>query len=103
MTDDEKWAYVAEIIPQIQLLTYKFESAHAHLMIAPESPLIDPAWRFRDLLINSLEKLVDDKDSNISWFIYDCSFGLLPKEAGYKDDMKMIDSVERLRWLCELG
>lgn len=103
MTNDEKWEHVEKILTLMKIQTDKFDKAVNGLMIAPESPLVEPNGWLEQFLIETLEKLIDDKDENIFWYVYECDYGENPKEAGYENDMREIKTVDDLRWLVELN
>jgi len=70
-------------------------------MIAPESPLIDAQWRIATVLIDALSMLIDDESEFISWFVFECDYGRKAKEAGFNENIQLINSHEKLRWLID--
>ena len=102
MIDDDKWHFVSGVLIDMQKQSDIFSKATKGLLIAPESPLCEPLAKTEDSLITALSFLIDDNFNNISWFVYECEYGRNPKEAGCKNNMKLIDSHDRLRWLIEL-
>ena len=99
---DESWQHVADALDRMRDQSDRFDTAVDGLMIAPESPLREPMGRLEQLVIEGLGRLVGDDFDSIAWYVYDCDYGRKPKEAGCPDDMRLIDSVQRLRWLVEL-
>jgi hypothetical protein len=102
MTDDEKWQFVENTLNETRELLGKFEAVCDPLMLEAGSPVTDPMYCMQDLVVEALSKLCGDKSDSINWFVAECNYGLEPKEAGCSNDMRLIDSVERLRWLVEL-
>ena len=45
--------------------------------------------------------LNDDKEA-VEWYVHECDYGRKGMEAGTKDNMKIIRTVDDLRWLVEL-
>lgn len=103
MTNDEKWKYVADVIAAMRKVADTHSEAVHKLMIAPESPLVDPCHRFEGMLISTLEHLVGDCFQAISWFVYECDYGRKSMEAGCSGSMRKIETVDDLRWLTELN
>jgi hypothetical protein len=100
--DNDKWFFVSGVLIDMQIQSDRLDAAMNGLMISPESPIRDPQARTEGLLIAALSFLIGDNFDNISWFIYECNYGCDAKEAGCKDDMRLINSHDRLRWLMEL-
>ena len=101
MTNDEKWKFIEYALKDFCRLSDKFDATHRPIMLAPESPLLEPMWNIQSLLVKTLEKLCEDDMDNITWYVFECDFGRDKRKAGCKEDMRVIDSVDRLRWLCE--
>lgn len=99
---DKKWSSVEAKLSLLMTYSDKFNLAHDGLMIAPESPLIEPFHVVMGVAIRSISDLVGDGFHSISWYVYECDFGRESKEAGADGDMRVIDNVEKLRWLIEL-
>lgn len=101
MIDEETWLFVSKILIDMQIQSDKLIKATERLLIAPESPLIEPHYVVEGNLIKVIERLIGDDFDNISWFVYECDYGRKPLEAGCKNDMRSIDSIENIRWLIE--
>ena len=99
---DDKWLFVSRCIDDLAKQSDRFDAARDQMMIAPESPLVDPFWQTSEALIQSLSMLVNDNFETLSWFVFECDFGRDPKEAGKEGTTKLIDSHEKLRWIIEL-
>jgi len=99
---DEKWLFVSRCLQDMQKQNDRLMDAIEGLMISPESPLIEPMGFVEDRLLQALSVIVNDEFETFSWFVYECDYGRDPKEAGCKNNMKLIDTQERLRWLIEL-
>jgi len=102
MTTEENWQFINEALTAMMVLSDEIESAQKPLILNPESPLVEPVWRTQALAVDALEKLIGDKDQNINWFVFECDFGRDSKQAGCKDDMRFIETIDDLRWLCDL-
>jgi hypothetical protein len=57
----------------------------------------------QDALITTLSLLAEDNFDSLNWFIFECDYGRSPMEAGLKGNMKLIRTVDDLRWLIELN
>ena len=99
--DDDRWAFVVVAMMDLERQMRRIEKATDRLMIAPESPLIDPFYRIADTMIAACSELIGDSEGSLSWYAYECEFGKNPKEAGVDGDMRKIDSLAQLRWLIE--
>jgi len=99
MISDDDWHFVTECLADMQKQSERFGSAVENLMIAPESPLVDPMGRTEGMLIAALSRLICDESESLAWFVYECDFGRNPKQAGFEGNMKLIDSIETLREL----
>ncbi len=102
MTTDDKWAFVAGVLIEMRDQTDKMQNIVSKLQISPESPIVTPCDKMQDSLISALSLLVEDDFDNLNWFIFECDYGRAPKEAGLKDNMKTIRTVDDLRWVIEL-
>ena len=102
MTPDDKWYFVSGCLQDLQKQSDRLSAATDGLMIAPESPLIEPMGFIEDSLLQALSLLINDDFENLTWFVYECDYGREPKKAGCKTDMRLIDTHDRLRWLIEL-
>ena len=101
MTDDD-WTHITETLTSMRAHCDRHEAALDGLMIAPESPLYQTYWKIEGLLLASLGRIADDDFDSLIWYVYECDYGRKPKEAGQFDDMRLIDSYDRLRWLIEI-
>ena len=98
---EESWAFVFDALDKMQHQNDRLDAATGGLMIAPESPLLDTQWRTVGVLVDALSMLVDDQSDFISWFVYECDYGRDPKEAGFDENIQLINSHEQLRWLID--
>jgi len=103
MIDDNRWFFASGILNKMKRQSDRFGEATKGLMIAPESPLLEPMFQLEESLIATLSFLLEDDSDNINWFVYECDYGRSPNRAGRENDMRLIDSLDRLRWLIELG
>jgi len=102
LTKDDKWAFVAGTLIEMRDQTDKMGEVVSQLQISHESPIVTPCDKMQDSLISTLSLLVEDYFDNLSWFVFECDYGRAPKEAGLKDNMKTIRTVDDLRWVIEL-
>jgi hypothetical protein len=100
--DDATWAFVVARLEELKGQEKRLLTATDGLKLPPESPLIEPFYSLCDSLLLSLSFMIGDNFENLSWWAYECGFGEYPNEAGCKDDMRLIDSLDKLRWLIEL-
>jgi hypothetical protein len=100
--EDDKWFYVETTLRSVQAEIERFNAVTCGLMLSPESPLINPFDFIVNELIEALSMLIGDDRENLSWFVHECEFGQKPMKAGCRDDRRVIDSYEQLRWLMEL-
>ena len=103
MIDEKTWIFVSKMLIDMQIQGDKFRKATEGLLIAPESPLIEPHHVTEGNLIKVLERLIEDDFDKINWFVYECDYGRKPLEAGCENDMRLINSIEKIRWLIELN
>ena len=102
MTDDKTWEFVERSLSIMRDQGDRLKEATDRLHIAPESPLLETHWIVEDAFTRALDRLIGDDYDNISWYVYECDYGRSPNEAGKDGDMRLIDSVQKLRWLVEL-
>ena len=98
---DDTWDFIAQTLLKLKEERDRFDEANDGLLIAPESPLIEPLSNIEALLVAALDKMVGD-DDNIEYFVYECRFGSNPLDAGRDGDMREIKTLADLRWLIEL-
>ena len=75
MALDEKWVFVEAALIKLREFSDEFDAAREPLLLAPESPLVEPMWRTQSVLIDTLEKLVGDEYGNVNWYAFECNFG----------------------------
>ena len=102
MIDNNVWFFVSGMLADMEIQSDIVSDATEGLLISPESPLIEPQYKTMQNLITALALIADDYDDSLNWFVHECDFGRKPKEAGCENNMKLIDSHDRLRWLIEL-
>ncbi len=102
MTDNE-WFFISGCLSDLEKQNDIFEQATNGLMIAPESPLIEPFFKNIDTALCSLSMISGDCFDSLSWFVHECNYGRDAKEAGKKETMRLIDTHEKLRWLIEIS
>lgn len=101
--NDDTWELVSAMLTTLDQESTALAAALAPLMIAPESPLREHFYRLADALTAACGALVGDHAEDIDYFVFECDYGRKPKEAGSYGDMRLIDSLDRLRWLIELS
>jgi hypothetical protein len=63
--------------------------------------LYDTLFAMEDLSIELVEEIVDDKGKWIEWFVYENDCGEKEHEAGRRDNLKKIKTVDDLLELIE--
>lgn len=101
--DDRIWRFVSCELGDMQKQSDRLADATNGLMIPPESPLLDVQYKTEASLVSALSLLIGDEFDALNWFVYECDYGRGPKEAGPKEDMRLIDSHDKLRWLIEIS
>ena len=101
MTPDQKWEYVELVLVNLQGHAENLRETVRDVKIAPESVLCTSFDYVEASLLETLSLLVDDDFNFITWYVYDCDYGMSPKEAGPKDNIRMIETLVDLRWLVE--
>lgn len=100
--NEDDWNFVRSSLEKLKEMSDLHREAYSGAMLMPESPLVEPFFIVQDILVSSLEKLVNDNDETILWWVIECDFGRSPMEAGLGDNSRLIKTVEDVRWLLEL-
>lgn len=100
---DMKWKFVEQSLNLLQEQVDKVNTAARVALLCPESPLWEPAHIIGTRLVQALSELVDDNFDHIAWYVSECDFGRSPKEAGCIGDVRLIDTVNKLRWLVDMA
>ena len=105
---DEKWQTIVFILDKLHETFNEIYKLCDELNISPESKFFSIHNNTIENVINLIVYYIDENEveyikSTIDWFIYECDFGRNPNEAGCKDNLKLIDSYDKLRWLLELN
>ena len=98
----DPWAFIAKTLDTMRDTIDAFDAVCDPIQLAPESPIREAIYTMQNTLIAALERLCGDTMGNIQWYVLDCDFGRDAHKGGIPGDMRKIDSVVRLRWLCEL-
>jgi hypothetical protein len=99
---DDTWDFISQTLLKLKEERDRFDEANDGLLIAPESPLIEPLSNIEALLVDALDRMIGNGDSDIEYFVYECKFGSSPHKAGKDHDMREIKTLDDLRWLIEL-
>lgn len=99
----DNWDFIGKTLASMMKQSDRLDKATDWLMIAPESPLLDSQGRTEGSLIEALGILANDQDDWVSWYVYECSYGRAPMEAGPEGEMRLIKTVTDLRWIIECG
>lgn len=102
LINEKKWQHVFAALTEMQKQSARHAIAFDGLQVSPESPLVAPMGELIDLNLQTLSLLIGDTYQSLSWYVYECDYGRSPQEAGCPNDMRRINTHERLRWLIEL-
>lgn len=98
---EETWKFIEETLEKLKENEEYFIQIIDVIDVNPESNLVESFYKNVDLIIDSLSKLINDKENWLEFFVFHCDFGRNKMEAGFKDEIKKIDSFEKLRWIIE--
>ena len=99
---DESWSAVCALMTEISAQSARFDAITNGIMLAPESPIRDAFWRVCESAISACSSLIGDEFGYLAWYAYECDFGASPNKAGCPGNLKMIDSLDKLRWVIEM-
>ena len=102
MTDklNKHWDFVEKALESLKKAS-KVQSAVSDF-VNPDGAFMESAYRVENFLVDALALLIDDKGGWLDWFIYENDFGEKALEAGLKEDLKPIKTLDDLRALIEL-
>jgi hypothetical protein len=72
------------------------------LGLAVESPIHQVVWSLQAVCNIAVGKLVGDYGQWLEWFSQENDFGRKAMEAGVKEDMRPIATLDDLLWVIEL-
>ena len=101
MATDDDWEYVAETLSVLKEQMDIYDAAVDGMMIAPESPLIDPVSRVFDVALDVLEALIGDGFGNLHYWVYECEYGENPMEVTVDGEERMMKTLDDIRWAIE--
>ena len=93
------WKHVKKVLKELEQLTEEHRKICNSVNLSPDSPLIKPILDLEELLVQTLEVLVGDKNDTISWYVYDNDYGKAHLKGGIDGVYKEIKSVKDLKWL----
>lgn len=67
-----------------------------------ETPLFETVWQCFEAYTKTVEELVGDDYDTLTWFYLENDMGRKGMEAGYRDDMRPIKTLDDLIWLIDL-
>ena len=102
MNKKEAWEFVVQSLEIMKGQSERVGEATNQLMIAPESPLIDPFGVMCEQLLVALSAMVSDDFGTLHFWVYECKYGERPMKAGVAGVMREIRSYEDLKWLLEI-
>jgi len=99
---DTKWEYISGVLISMRDRSDAMNKLMDAFDINPESALFKYFYEAHDDLISAMSLMVDDGKEAIEWYIYECDYGRKSMTAGVKENMKIIRTIDDLRWLVEL-
>lgn len=72
------------------------------LALCGEDPITNTVWQLQDDLTRAYAALIDDAFESLSWFAGENDMGRQGREAGLRDTLRPIRTVEDLLWLIEV-
>ncbi|MDY7025994.1 MAG: hypothetical protein SVC26_06615 [Pseudomonadota bacterium] len=97
----DKWKYIGESLDRLKAADNKLYELSNEIGLAYESPLVACSNDALDVSLKTLAMLAGDKSGWIEWYFFECECGKKPMGAGAGEDMRLIDSVDKLRWVVE--
>jgi len=97
MISERNWVFTTNTLKELMKQKDRLLKAANVVKLAPESPLVEAYAVVEGHLIKALAWLIDDQYENLAWYVYECDYGRDPKEAGYAEAIRLIDSFDKLR------
>ena len=101
MTHADKVKQINTLVSSYRKLDSVLDSLNASVGLDLDSPLFTVSWATFQLALTTTATLIGDKAEWLDWYIYENDCGDKGYEAGPKEAMRSIRSVEDLLWLIE--
>lgn len=72
------------------------------LQLQPESPVCGAVWQLQRLLTDMTAELVGDQAEWLDWYAYENDMGRKGLEAGWRDQLREIRTLDDLLWVIGL-
>ena len=102
MTHTEKLALLAEWQASMETADHLIEPVAEVLLLSPESPIHTAMWSLQSAYTKAVSRLVGDHADWLAWYAHENDFGRKGMEAGPKDGMRPIVTLEDLLWVMEV-
>ena len=84
-------------------LNANFDKLYAIIGVDTESELFDTMFKMHDNYMAMVSDKVGDDFDSLGWYVYENEYGEKAMEAGVKDDMRKIKTIDDLMWLMEVS
>ena len=102
MTRTEKLHLLAEWQARIQTADSLIEPIADALGLSPESPIHTAVWSLQSAYTAAVAKIVGDHAEWMDWYAAENDFGRKGMDAGPKDAIRPIKTLEDLIWVMEV-
>lgn len=92
---------LTEYIDAIKKVNSAWESFHPVIGDDPESPICRGLYILNEVCLKAVSEILGDECDWIDWFIWENDCGEKGYEAGFKDNLKKIKTIEDLYGLIK--